>query len=70
MGTIMNTPGKRRTDKQRDGRELLKNVRTLEEYDDLTTSTGHDPDEPLDYKDIEQPQDKDKRFRKKHDEDE
>jgi hypothetical protein len=49
-----NDPGK-------DGRERLKNINTLEEYYDLTNTKGHSAKDPLDFKDINQPQDKDKK---------
>ncbi len=52
-------------DEEPDGRELLKNIGTLEEYYNLTTTYGHAPNEPQDHTNAEEPQDKDKRFHKK-----
>lgn len=44
-----------------DGRKRLKDINTLEEYYDLTNTKGHSAKDPLDFKDINQPQDKDKK---------
>ncbi len=52
-----NDPGK-------DGRERLKDINTLEEYYNLTNTKGHSAKDPLDFKDIDQPQDKDKKPQK------
>lgn len=52
-----NDPGK-------DGRERLKNINTLEEYYKLTNTKGHSAKDPLDFKGIDQPQDKDKKLPK------
>lgn len=48
-------------DAARDGRERLKNIDTLEEYYKLTNTKGHSADDKLDFQDMEQPQDKDKK---------
>ncbi len=53
------------SEEEPDGRDLIKDIGTLEEYYNLTTSYGHDPDEPQDHTNPEEPQDKDKRFHKK-----
>lgn len=49
---------------EQDGRKLLKNISTLDEYYDLTNSSGHSADDPQDHTNAEEPQDKDKRFHK------
>ena len=50
---------------KQDGRDLIKNISTLKEYYDLTTSYGHEPNEPQDHTNTDEPQDRDKRFHKK-----
>lgn len=51
-------------DPSKDGRERLKDINTLEEYYNLTNTKGHSAKDPLDFKGIDQPQDKDKKSQK------